>query len=235
VRAWTGEGSGNMMKLVNLFLEVFVHLDRNLAVLVQSYGALIYPLLFLIIFAETGLVVTPFLPGDSLLFAAGALAAIGSMKVSLLFVVITCAAILGDNVNYWIGYHLGPKVFTGRHRFFKVEYLIKTQEFYEKHGPKTVILARFFPIIRTFAPFVAGIGRMRYSRYLLYDVSGGVFWVALFLFAGYFLGSVPFIKKNFSVFILLIIFVSLAPLVVRVLQHKLGKGRRKGTGDGEPG
>lgn len=212
-----------MVNLINLFLELFVHLDKNLAIMVQSYGILIYPLLFLIIFAETGLVVMPFLPGDSLIFAAGALAAMGSMNILFLFLIVAAAAIIGDTVNYWIGNYLGSRVFREKSKFFKKEYLTRTQAFYEKYGAKTIVLARFIPIIRTFAPFVAGIGRMNYSKFLLYNIIGGLAWVALFLFTGYFLGSLDFIKNNFSMFILAIIFLSLVPLVIEYLKHKLKK------------
>jgi len=212
-----------MVNLINLFLELFLHLDKNLAIMVQSYGVWIYPLLFLIIFAETGLVVMPFLPGDSLIFAAGALAAMGSMNILFLFLIVAAAAIIGDTVNYWIGNYLGSRVFREKSKFFKKEYLTRTQAFYEKYGAKTIVLARFIPIIRTFAPFVAGIGRMNYSRFLLYNLLGGLAWVALFLFTGYFLGSLDFIKNNFSMFILAIIFLSLVPLVVEYVKHKLKK------------
>lgn len=212
-----------MVNLINLFIEIFVHLDKNLALLVNSYGILIYPLLFLIIFAETGLVLFPFLPGDSLLFAAGALAALGSMNILLLFLIITVAAVLGDTVNYWIGHYLGSRVFREQSKFFKKEYLLKTQAFYDKYGAKTIVLARFIPIVRTFAPFVAGIGRMNYSKFLLYNVVGGLAWVALFLFAGYFLGRLEFIKNNFSIFILIIIFLSLMPLFIEYIKHRIKK------------
>ena len=212
-----------MINLINLFLEMFVHIDKNLVTIVNSYGIMIYPLLFLIIFAETGLVVMPFLPGDSLLFAAGALAALGSMNIILLFLIITVAAILGDTLNYWIGYHLGSKVFREKSRFFKKEYLIQTQAFYEKHGVKTIVLARFIPIIRTFAPFIAGIGKMNYSKFIAYNVIGGISWVALFIFGGYYLGSIPLIKNNFSIFILLIIFASISPILFKYIKHKINK------------
>lgn len=211
------------MNLIDIFLQFFVHLDKNLEILVSSYGILIYPIIFIIIFAETGLVLFPFLPGDSLLFAAGALAALGSMNILVLFLILIVAAVLGDTINYWIGYYLGSKVFRQKSKFFKKEYLIRTQKFYEKYGAKTIILARFVPVIRTFAPFVAGIGRMNYSKFLFYNVSGGLAWVSLFLFSGYFLGNFEFVKNNFSLFIISIILLSLVPGLIEYLRHRLKK------------
>jgi membrane-associated protein len=175
-------------------------------------------LLFFIIFLETGFVVTPFLPGDSLLFAAGAFAGMGWLNVSLLFFLLAIAAILGDTVNYWIGHYIGPRAFSGNIRFLKQEHLIRTHEFYEKHGGKTIVLARFVPIIRTFAPFVAGIGAMSYGRFVTYNVVGGIAWVALFSFGGYFFGNIPFVKENFTLVILGIIFVSLLPPIIEYLK-----------------
>lgn len=209
------------MNIIDIFLQFFVHLDKNLEILISSYGVLIYPIIFIIIFAETGLVLFPFLPGDSLLFASGALAALGSLNVLLLFLIILIAAVLGDTINYWIGYYLGPRVFREKARFFKREYLDSTQEFYSKYGSKTIVLARFIPIIRTFAPFIAGIGSMNYTRFLLYNVIGGLAWVALFLFGGYFLGTLEIVKNNFSLFILAIIFISVIPGIIEFLRHKL--------------
>ena len=168
-------------------------------------------LLFAIVFCETGLVITPFLPGDSLLFVAGALASTGSMDVFVLFVLLAVAAILGDTLNYWIGSYAGPKVFHADSKYFKKQYLNMTYDFYEKYGNKTIILARFVPIVRTFAPFVAGIGKMNYFRFLLYNIVGGLVWVTLFVFGGYFFGNIPFVKNNFTVVLLIIIFVSFLP------------------------
>lgn len=206
-------------------LSFFMELDVNLASLIQTYGFLVYPILFLVIFAETGLVVTPFLPGDSLLFVAGALAAIGSMNILLLLLILVFAAILGDTVNYWIGNYLGSKVFREQSRFFKREYLLKTQAFYERYGSKTIILARFIPIVRTFAPFVAGIGKMKYPRFILYNIVGGIAWVSIFLFGGYFLGNLPIIKQNLSLFILIIIIASILPVPIEIIIRKI-KGKK---------
>lgn len=212
--------------LVRWSFDFFLHLDKHLAEVIRQYGAYTYGLLFLIVFLETGLVVTPFLPGDSLLFAAGSFAALGALRVWPLFFLLTVAAILGDTVNYAIGARLGPKVFHyPRSRFFNPEHLRKTHEFYEKYGGKTIIIARFVPIVRTFAPFVAGIGAMSYVRFLTYNVIGGVLWVAVCLFGGYFFGNLPFVKQNFSLVILAIIVISILPAVVEYLRHR-AEGRR---------
>jgi membrane-associated protein len=206
---------------LSFFVDLFLHLDKHLAEVIQAYGPWTYALLFTIVFLETGLVVTPLLPGDSLLFAAGSFAALGALDLSLLFVLLTVAAILGDTLNYAIGHYLGPKVFHyERSRFFNPEHLKRTHEFYEKYGGKTIIIARFVPIVRTFAPFVAGIGAMSYPRFLTYNVLGGVLWVGVCLAAGYFFGNLPFVKKNFSLVILAIIFVSVLPAVVEYLRHR---------------
>ncbi len=201
------------MDWIKSIIDVFLHLDKHLDVVIRDYGLWTYPLLFTIVFCETGLVITPFLPGDSLLFAAGTFAAIGSLNVHALFVLLVVAAILGDTVNYWIGAYIGPRAFSGQYRFLRVEYLERTRRFYEKHGGKTIILARFIPIIRTFAPFVAGIGAMNYSKFIAYNVIGGIAWVAIFLYLGYFFGQTEIVKKNFSVAILVIIFLSVLPIV----------------------
>lgn len=211
------------MELIGKLIDFILHLDRHLGSLIQNFGFWTYFILFLVIFLETGFVVTPFLPGDSLLFAAGAFAAIGALNPFALFVILSAAAILGDTVNYWIGHFIGPKVFQKeKSRFFRREYLDRTHEFYEKYGAETIIIARFVPIIRTFAPFVAGIGRMSYGRFLSYNVIGGILWVALFVFGGYFFGNVPFIKKNFSLVIIAIILISLMPAV-----HEFWRQKRK--------
>jgi len=209
------------MDLVHFFADFFLHLDTHLAQVIQAYGPWTYALLFTIIFLETGFVVTPFLPGDSLLFAAGSFAALGSLDVRALFVLLFAAAVLGDNLNYAVGRYLGPRVFHyERSRFFNADHLRKTQRFYEKYGVKTIIIARFVPIVRTFSPFVAGIGSMRYLRFLAYDVVGGILWVGICLFAGYFFGNLPIVKKNFSLVILAIIAVSLLPALVEYLRHR---------------
>jgi len=209
------------MDLVHFFVDFFLHLDKHLAEVIQAYGTWTYALLFSIVFLETGLVVTPLLPGDSLLFAAGSFAALGALDVGLLFVLLSVAAILGDTVNYAIGHYLGPKVFHfPKSRFFNPEHLRQTHTFYEKYGGKTIIIARFVPIVRTFAPFVAGIGAMSYGRFLAYNVVGGVLWVAICLFAGYFFGNLPFVKKNFSLVIIAIVLVSILPALVEYLRHR---------------
>lgn len=189
-----------------------LHLEVHLAELVQQYGALTYAILFLIIFLETGVVVTPFLPGDSLLFAGGAVAAIGGLNVWLLFGLLAVAAVLGDTVNYWIGHKIGPRAFSGNLRFLKREHLERTERFYAKYGAKTIFLARFVPIVRTFAPFVAGVGTMEYRTFLTYNVAGGVVWTGLFVFLGYFFGNIPVVKEHFSLVILLIIILSVLPI-----------------------
>ena len=209
------------MDLVHWFVDFFLHLDRHLAEVIQAYGTWTYGLLFTIVFLETGLVVTPILPGDSLLFAAGSFAALGALDVRLLFVLLSVAAVLGDTVNYAIGHFVGPKVFHyERSRFFNPEHLRKTHRFYEKYGGKTIIIARFVPIVRTFAPFVAGIGAMTYLRFLAYNVIGGVLWVAVCLFAGYFFGNLPIVKKNFSLAIIAIVILSVMPAVVEYVRHR---------------
>lgn len=208
------------MYYFKVFLDFFLHLDKNLEAVILTYGTAAYVLMFFIIFMETGFVVTPFLPGDSLLFVAGVLASQGIIDVGLLFIILTFAAIMGDSVNYWIGSMVGKKVFHEKSRFFKKEYLLKTEKFYEKYGGKTIILARFMPIIRTFAPFVAGIGKMNYKWFIIYNISGGILWVGLFLFGGYFFGNIPIIKNNFEVSIFVIIFVSILPGIVEYIKHK---------------
>jgi membrane-associated protein len=216
------------MEYVRWLVDFFLHLDRHLAQVIASYGAYTYGLLFVIVFLETGLVVTPLLPGDSLLFAAGTFAALGSLNIGLLFLLLSIAAILGDTVNYAIGAYLGPKVFHfPKSRFFNPEHLRRTHEFYEKYGGKTIIIARFIPIIRTFAPFVAGIGAMSYARFLAYNVIGGILWVAVCLFAGYFFGNQPFVKKNFSLVILAIMVISVLPAAVEYLRHRYSARRSR--------
>jgi membrane-associated protein len=208
------------MDWINFFWDVFLHLDKHLGDVIRDYGTWTYLILFLIIFCETGLVVTPFLPGDSLLFAAGALAHRGELNPMWLFLVLSGAAIAGDTVNYWIGAIVGPKAFSGKVRFLKKEHLERTHRFYEKYGGKTIIIARFVPIVRTFAPFVAGIGAMNYARFIVYNIIGGIAWVALFVFGGYWFGTLPFVKNNFEIVIIVIIVISVMPMVIEFLRAR---------------
>ncbi len=202
------------MEQLKELVDLFLHLDKHLVELFNQCGAWIHVILFAIVFCETGLVITPILPGDSLLFAVGALSAAGGFPISTPFLVLVTAAILGDTVNYWIGSIIGPRAFTGRSRFLKREYLERTHRFYERHGGKTIILARFVPIIRTFAPFVAGVGTMSYPRFFAYNVVGGIAWVAIFLFGGYFFGNIEVVKENFTLVILAIIVISVLPILI---------------------
>jgi membrane-associated protein len=211
--------------LIETLLDMFLHLDKHLAEMVARYGNAVYGLLAAILFLETGVVVTPFLPGDSLLFACGALAATGALDVRILLVLLPLAVMLGDNTNYYIGRTVGPRAFTSKTRWLKREHLDRTHAFYERHGGKTIIMARFVPIVRTFAPFVAGIGRMAYARFLAYSVAGGLFWVFACLGAGYAFGNIPIVRDNFSVVVLTIVAVSLLPIVVEYAKHKLREKR----------
>lgn len=216
------------MELINYLIDLFLHLDKHLNEVIQGYGLWTYLILFLVIFCETGLVITPILPGDSLLFAAGALSATeGSpLNVWWLFLLLSVAAIIGDTVNYWLGSYLGPKVFSQeKSRLFKKEYLIRTQKFYERYGAKTIIIARFIPIVRTFAPFVAGIGSMNYGRFITYNIVGGIFWVGICLAAGYLFGNIPIVKRNFSLVILGVIFISILPAIIEFLRSRARKNR----------
>jgi membrane-associated protein len=208
------------MDFVRSVMDLFLHLDQHLNRIVTDYGVWTHLILFAIVFAETGLVVTPFLPGDSLLFAAGALAAIGSLDLWLLVVLLVGAAILGDTVNYWVGAWIGPRAFSGNVRFLRKDYLERTHAFYEKHGGKTIILARFVPIIRTFAPFVAGVGAMSYPKFITYNIVGAVLWVGLFVPLGYFFGNMPTVKENFSLVILAIIAISVMPIAVEAIRAR---------------
>jgi membrane-associated protein len=204
-----------MMELVKWFVDLVLHLDVHLVELLRDYHLWVYPILFTIVFAETGFVITPFLPGDSLLFAAGALAAVdtsGTLSAPVLSLLLAIAAIAGNTTNYHIGRWIGPPAFSGRYRFLKVEYLQRTEAFFQKYGSMTVVLSRFAPIIRTCAPFVAGIGRMAYARFQIYNVLGGVAWVLLFIWAGFFFGNIPLIKNNFGFVTIGIIVVSLIPV-----------------------
>jgi membrane-associated protein len=221
-----------MLELIQFLFDLFMHLDEHLSTIISNYGNLTYLLLFLVIFMETGLVVTPFLPGDSLLFAAGTFAspALGSpLNIWILFGLLSLAAILGDTVNYWIGHFIGPRAFSGNVRFLKKEYLDRTHAFYEKYGGKTIIMARFVPIVRTFAPFVAGVGAMDYPHFIAYNIAGGLTWVALFTFGGYFFGNLPFVKDNFSIVVIAIIFISVAPMVYEFTKERLKKSEQKKT------
>lgn len=209
-----------MSELINIFLDYFIHLDETLNTVISNYGTLTYVLLGAVIFIETGLVIMPLLPGDSLLFAAGTFAALGSLNIWILWIMLTILAILGDTLNYWIGNKLGPKVFESNNRFLKRSYLDKTQAFYDKHGGKTIILARFVPIIRTFAPFIAGVGSMSYKRFVTFNIVGAIAWVTLFLGLGYFFGNIPFVKDNFETVILAIIFLSILPPIIEYIKEK---------------
>lgn len=212
------------METLDSIINILLHLDKYLGLLVQTYGHLVYLILFLIVFAETGLVVAPFLPGDSLLFVTGTLAAAGGMNINLILALLITAAVLGDTVNYWIGYYAGPMVFHRENsRLLNKKHLDRTHEFYEKYGGKTIIIARFIPVIRTFAPFVAGIGKMAYRRFIAYNITGGVMWVTLLVLTGYFFGNIPFVKKNLTAFILLIIILSIMPAIVEYIRHSTGR------------
>jgi len=203
------------------FVDLIVHLDQHLYWVAQNYGGWIYAVLFLIVFCETGLVVTPFLPGDSLLFVAGTIAGAGEMNVHLMAGLLILAAALGDSLNYAIGHYLGPKVFRYEDSwFFKKAYIERTHAFFERHGGKTIVIARFVPIVRTYAPFVAGIGRMQYGRFVLFNVAGAVLWVVLLTYAGYFFGNLPLIKDNLSLVILGIILLSISPGIVEMMRHR---------------
>lgn len=209
------------MELLATLLDIALHLDRHLQALVVSYGAWVYVILFLIVFCETGLVVTPFLPGDSLLFVSGTIAAAGGMDIHLLAVLLIVAAVLGDAVNYSIGRYIGPRVFkSSGSRWLNPRHLERAHAFYERHGGKTIIIARFIPIIRTYAPFVAGAARMTYTRFALYNVTGAALWVVLLGYAGYFFGNVPAVKDNLTLVIIGIVILSILPGVVEVLRHR---------------
>lgn len=216
------------MDLLAGFIDIFLHIDRHLLEVTQAYPKAVYLILFLVVFCETGLVVTPFLPGDSLLFAVGALASIGALHAGEAFVLLTIAAIAGDGLNYWIGRRLGPRIFRREDvRFLNRKHLDQTYRFYERYGQKTIVLARFVPIVRTFAPFVAGMGSMDYSRFAISNVLGAVAWVGICLGGGYVWGNQPFVKENFSLVILGIIFVSLLPALVHIAGERLRRREAK--------
>jgi membrane-associated protein len=208
------------MDLLPRIIDLFLHLDQHLGQLISQYGTWTHFILFLIIFCETGLVITPFLPGDSLLFAAGTFAALGALDLWVLVLLLIIAAIAGDTVNYWIGAYIGPRAFRGDIRFLRKEYLDRTHAFYEKHGGKTIIMARFVPIIRTFAPFVAGVGAMSYPRFISYNVIGAVLWVGLFVLGGYFFGNISVVRENFTLVILAIIAISVLPIVLEAVRAR---------------
>lgn len=208
-----------------MLIDFILHLDVHLQALITEYGVWVYAILFLIVFCETGLVILPFLPGDSLLFAAGTFASLQSLELLPLMVLLMAAAILGDAVNYQIGHFLGPKVLTGRHRLLKPEYLSKTQKFYDKYGGKTLIIARFVPIVRTFAPFLAGVGGMQYRQFALYNITGAVLWVVLLTGAGYLFGAIPIVRDNFTHVIFGIIIVSLLPAIIEVMRGYLSQNK----------
>ncbi len=203
------------------FIDIFLNLDQHLGLVIQSYGNWTYLILFLIIFCETGLVVTPILPGDSLLFAIGTFAASGYLDITKTLVLLSAAAILGDTVNYWMGSFIGAKVFHYENsRIFRKEYLDKTHRFYEKYGGKTIIIARFVPIVRTFAPFVAGVGAMTYLRFLAYNIAGGLLWISSITLAGYYFGNIPVVKNNFTIVIIAIVFISILPGVIEYMRNR---------------
>lgn len=211
----------NFVEIVKFLIDFILHLDVHLGEIISNYGTATYAILFSIIFAETGFVVTPFLPGDSLLFAAGAFAALGSLNIWIIASLLIVAAIAGDTINYWIGYFLGQKIVDNpKIPFVNQDHIDKTQEFYKKHGGKTIFLARFVPIIRTFAPFVAGVGKMKYSYFILYNIVGGIVWILLFALGGFFFGNIPIVKENFTLVIMVIIVISVLPMVWQALQGR---------------
>lgn len=212
-----------MLDVIKFLIDLFLHLDKHLSAIIESYGTWTYGLLFLVIFMETGFVVTPFLPGDSLLFMAGTFGSpvLGSkLNIWVVWALLCVAAVAGDTANYWIGHFIGPKAFSGEVRFLKKQYLDRTHAFYERHGGKTIVLARFVPIIRTFAPFVAGVGEMSYGKFISYNIIGGIAWVTLFTWGGYFFGTLPFVQNNFSFVVLAIIFLSVLPAVIEVVKER---------------
>jgi len=215
------------MNFIRDAIDFILHIDVHLATIVSQYGAWTYGILFLIIFCETGLVVTPFLPGDSLLFATGALAAVTDLNVVVLFVLLSIAAILGDAVNYWVGKTVGEKLFDGRIRYLKREHLDRTHAFYEKYGGKTIVIARFVPIVRTFAPFVAGMGSMSYGKFAMYNIAGGIVWIGSLLFAGYLFGNLPIVRDNFGLVIIAIIILSILPAIIEIIRGRAAASRAR--------
>jgi membrane-associated protein len=208
------------MEIIKFLIEFILHIDKHLDEIIKNYGTFTYLILFFIIFAETGFVFTPFLPGDSLLFAAGVFASLGSFNILILLGILMAAAILGDTLNYWIGHFFGEKIVANPKIPINQEHIEKTNRFFEKHGGKTIILARFVPIIRTFAPFVAGAGQMSYGKFIFYNIIGGILWVSIFTLAGFFFGNIPLVKKNFSLVVIVIILISLLPMIIEVVKNK---------------
>ena len=219
-----------LKSIIEWFINFVLHMDKELPIIINSIGGWTYLALFLVIFIETGIVIFPFLPGDSLLFAAGAISALEGAQLNplLLFALLASAAVLGDTANYWIGHSIGPKVFTTDSRWVKREYLERTHAFFEKHGGKTIFLARFVPIVRTFAPFVAGVGRMSYGYFISYNIFGGIVWTGLFLGAGYFFGNMPIVKDNFSLVIIAIVLISLVPALYEMIKGRVAKSSAAG-------
>jgi len=211
------------MEIIKFLIEFILHIDKHLGEIIKNYGTFTYFILFFIIFAETGFVFTPFLPGDSLLFAAGVFASLGSFNIFILLLILMLAAILGDTLNYWIGHFFGEKIVRNSKIPIKKDHIEKTNRFFEKHGGKTIILARFVPIIRTFAPFVAGAGQMSYGKFIFYNIIGGILWVSIFTLAGFFFGNIPLVKKNFSLVVIVIILISLVPMIIEIIKHKKTK------------
>lgn len=216
-----------MLEIISRIIDFILHIDKHLAEIITQYGVLTHAILFFIIFAETGFVVTPFLPGDSLLFAAGAFAALGSLNLWWLLLLLMAAAVAGDTVNYWIGHFFGEKIIKHPRIPVKDEHIVQTEEFFKKHGGKTIILARFVPIVRTFAPFVAGIGKMHYGYFITYNVVGGISWILLFTLAGYFFGNIPAVQHNFTLVIFAIIVLSVLPMLYHYLQDKRAKRSKR--------
>lgn len=219
------------MEVLQTLFDFILHVDEHLTVIVSDYGGWTYAILFLIIFCETGLVVTPFLPGDSLLFAAGALTAQGALDIVPLYLLLLVAAIAGDQLNYWIGSKVGIHAFDGRFRFLKQAHLERTQHFFKRYGGKTIVIARFIPIVRTYAPFVAGAGRMEYSRFVVFNVAGAFFWITLFLLGGFYFGNIPIVKDNFGLVVIGIIIVSVLPPVIEYINHRRLKARARATAE----
>lgn len=214
-----------MMEFIKAVIDFFLHIDKNLAIVIAQYGTLTYVILFGIVFMETGLVVTPFLPGDSLLFAAGALAAMGSFKIVFLWILMALAAVLGDTVNYWIGHKVGRGVFEKGSKLFKKEYLEEGEAFYAKYGGAAIFLGRFVPIVRTFVPFVAGVSKMSYKHFITYNIIGGLTWVSLFLLSGFWFGNIPFVKDNFHYVVIVIILISIVPIVWTAVKRGMKKNK----------
>lgn len=221
-----------MAEIIKTVVDIFLHLDKNLAQVIAQYGTFTYGLLFLIVFMETGFVVTPFLPGDSLLFAAGALSVTSNLNIIWLYLIFLIAAIGGDTVNYWTGHFVGPKIFEKDTKLIKKEYLIRTQKFYDKYGGQAIVLARFIPIIRTFAPFVAGIAKMSYKHFIAYNIVGGIVWVSLFLWSGYFFGNLQVVKDNFHFVVVAIIILSITPILYELLKSFKKVPSSHGGGNG---